>query len=66
MSITPKMVKKVMTVFESLEASGLDCVSLVTLNNCESDLLFILGSFQHVFANLPEIQYSRLKGSFIC
>ena len=63
MFITPKMIKKVIIVFKSLEASGPDFVSMITLKNCE--LLFILASFQHL-SNLEEIPYSRLLGSFTC
>ena len=63
MSITPKMIKNVITIFNSLEASGPDFVSMMTLKNCKP--LFVLASFQHL-SNLEEIPYSRLLGSFIC
>ena len=36
-SVTPKMVKKVRTNLDSSKASGLDCVPLVVLKNCESE-----------------------------
>ena len=39
------MVKKVVTVFSSSEASGPDCVSVMVLKNFEPDLSFILASF---------------------
>ena len=65
MSVTLKMFKKVATVFDSSESSGPDCISVMALNNLESDLSSILASFQHVFANVEEISYFRLMGSFI-
>ena len=41
-SITPKMVKKVITNLDSLKASGPDCIPLVVLKNCEPELSSIL------------------------
>ena len=41
-SVTPKMVKKVITNLDSLKASGPDCILVVVLKNCESELLYIL------------------------
>ena len=40
-SITPKMVKKVITNLDSLKASGSDCIPVVVLKNCESELSYI-------------------------
>ena len=40
-SVTPKMVKKVITNLELLKASGPDCVAAVALKNFESELLYI-------------------------
>ena len=40
--VTPKMVKKVITNLDLLKASGLDCILVVTLKNCEPELSFIL------------------------
>ena len=40
-SITPKMVKKVITNLDSSKASGPDCVPVVVLNNCEPELSYI-------------------------
>ena len=37
-SITPKMVKKVITNFDSSKASGPDCIPVVVLKNCEPEL----------------------------
>ena len=41
-SITPKMVKKVITNLESSKASGPDCIPVVVLKNCEPELSYIL------------------------
>ena len=40
-SITPKMVKKVITNFDLLKESGLDCIPVVALKSCEPDLPYI-------------------------
>ena len=37
-SVTPKMVKKVITSLYSSKASGFDCISVVILKNCEPGL----------------------------
>ena len=36
------MIKKVITNLDSSKASGPDCISLVVLKNCESELSYIL------------------------
>ena len=41
-SITPKMVKKVIMSLDSSKAPGLDCIPVVVLKNCESELSYIL------------------------
>ena len=41
-SITPKMVKKVIMNLDSSKASGPDCISLVPLKNCKPELSYIL------------------------
>ena len=41
-SITPKMVKKVITNLDSSEASGPDFIPVVVLKNCEPELSYIL------------------------
>ena len=41
-SITPKMVKKVITNLESSKASGPDYIPVVVLKNCEPELSYIL------------------------
>ena len=41
-SITSKMVKKVITNLDSSKASGPDCVPVVVLKNCEPELSYVL------------------------
>ena len=41
-SITPKMVKKVITNLDSSKSSGPDCIPVVVLKNCEPELSYIL------------------------
>ena len=41
MFITPKMIKKAITNLDSSKASGLDCIPVVALKNCESELFQI-------------------------
>ena len=41
-SITRKMVKKVITNLDSSKASGPDCIPVVVLKNCEPELSHIL------------------------
>ena len=42
MSITPEMVKKVVTNLDSSKASGPNCIPVVVLNTCEPELSYIL------------------------
>ena len=41
-SITPKMVKKVIMNFDLSKASGPDCIPVVVLKNCEPEFSYIL------------------------
>ena len=41
-SVTPKMVKKVITNLDLSRASGPDCIPVVVLKNCEPELSYIL------------------------
>ena len=41
-SVTPKMVKKVIMNLDLSKASGLDCISVVVLKNSEPELSYIL------------------------
>ena len=44
-SITPKMVKKVITNLDLSKASGPDCIPVVVLKNCKPELSYILAEF---------------------
>ena len=41
-SVTPKMVKKVITNLDSLKAPGPDCIPLLVIENSEPELSYIL------------------------
>ena len=41
-SITPKMVKKVIIILDSSKASGPDCIPGMVLKNCEPELSYIV------------------------
>ena len=41
-SVTPKMVEKVITNLDSFKAFDLDCIPMVVLKNCKPELLYIL------------------------
>ena len=41
-SVTPKMVKKVVTNLGSSKARGPDCIPVVVLSNCEPEISYIL------------------------
>ena len=41
-SVTPEMVKKVITNLDLSKASGPDCIPMVVLKNCEPKLSYIL------------------------
>ena len=41
-SVTPKMVQKVIANLDSSKVSGLDCIPVVVLKNCEPELSYIL------------------------
>ena len=47
-SVTPKMVKKVMTKLDSSKASGPDCIQVVVLQNCEPELSYILADLLNI------------------
>ena len=47
-SITPKMVEKVITNLYSSKASGPDCIPMVVLKNCEPELLYILAKLFNI------------------
>ena len=41
-SVTPKMVKKVIMNLDLSKASGPDCIPVTVLKNCKSELSYIL------------------------
>ena len=47
-SITPKMVEKVITNLDSSKASGPDCIPVVVLKNCEPELSYILAKLFNI------------------
>ena len=51
-SVTPKMVKKVITNLNLSKASGLDCIPVVFLKNCEPELSYILAE---LFNKCPNV-----------
>ena len=54
-SVTPKMVKKVITNVDLSKGSGPDCILVMVLKNCEPELSYILA----------EVLFSRLLEGFI-
>ena len=48
-SAMPKMVKRVIANLDSSKASGPDCISVVVLKNCESELSHILAELFSMF-----------------
>ena len=50
-SITPKMVKNVITNLDSSKASGPDCIPVVVLKNCEPELSYILAKLFNMCLN---------------
>ena len=47
-SLTPKMVKRVITNLDSSEASSPDCIAVVVSKNCEPELSFILADLSNI------------------
>ena len=62
-SVTPKMVKKVIMNLDLSKASGPDCIPVVVLKNCEPELSYILAELFNKC--LKESFFSRLLESFI-
>ena len=48
-SITPKIVKKVIMNLDSSKASGPDCIPVVVLKNCEPELSYILAELFNMY-----------------
>ena len=58
-SVTPKLVKSVITILDSSNASGPDCIPVVVLKNCEPEIPYILtasSTLQYVFEG---VSFSR-------
>ena len=55
-SVTPKMVKKVITKLDSSKASDPDCILVMVLKNCEPELSYILAEL----FNMCLKEFSRL------
>ena len=53
-SITPKMVKKVITNLDSSKASGPNCIPVKVPKNCGPELSYILAQLFSVFKNVGE------------
>ena len=47
-SVTPKMVKKVIMNLDLSKASGPDCIPVVVLKNCEPELSYILAELFNI------------------
>ena len=47
-SVTPKMVRKVIMNLDLTKASGPDCIPVVVLKNCELELSYILAELLHI------------------
>ena len=47
-SVTPKMVKKVIMNLDLSKASGPNCIPVVVLKNCEPELSYILAELFHL------------------
>ena len=60
-TITPKMVKKVIMNLDLSKASGPDCIPVVVLKNCEPELSYILAE---LFMS-EGVLFSRLLEGFI-
>ena len=52
-SVTPKMVKKVITNLDSSKASGPDCIPVVVLKYCETELSYILAKLFNKCLKVP-------------
>ena len=47
-SVTPKLIKKIVTNLDLSRASGLDCIPVVVLKKCEPELSYILAQLYNV------------------
>ena len=58
-SLTPKMVKKVIMNLDLSKVSGPDCIAMVVLKNCEPELSYILAE---LFKKCPDESCFPLQG----
>ena len=61
-SVTPNMIEKVIMNLDSSKASGLDCIPVVVLKNCEPELPCILAELFYVSEG---VFFSRLLEGLI-
>ena len=61
--VTPKLVKKVITDFDSSKLFGPDCIPVVVLKNCQPELSYFLLS---LFKMCQGILFPRLMEGLIC
>ena len=60
-SVTPKMVKKVITNLNSSKASVFDCIAVVVLKNCKPELAYIPAE---LFNKCLKESYFQIVGRF--
>ena len=60
--VTPKMVKKFIMNLDLSKASGCNCIPVVVLKNCETELSYILAELLQVSEG---VLFSRLLEGFI-
>ena len=59
-SVAPKMIKRVIMNLDLSKSSGLDCISMVVLNNFESELSFMLAELVTKCLKRPVFQLVSL------
>ena len=61
-SVTPKIVKKVITNLDLLKVSGPDCIPVVVLENCGPELSYILAELFNMYLKescFPDIERTQ-------
>ena len=64
-SVTPKLVKSVITILDSSNASGPDYIPVVVLKNCEPEIPYILAASSTLQYVLEGVSFSRLLEGLI-
>ena len=64
-SVTPKMVKKVITNLDSSKTSGTDCIPVVVLKNCEPDFSYILAELFNMSLKVSRFPDCRKVSSVV-